>query len=204
MTDTTPATSGSSGAPGLGAFPVGFAGFLSGFGSNIFIQPNPASGALTPLSVTALGSKDLVSVALADPLVIAIAVPANNLFPQSVGAFGPGASSSISLPLQGVRYSNNINTQSTAPSPKLTISYDVSNIPLTLLSSDGHVGTTTRTAVITSTLAAGAVTYTWYYSFNFRASPVSFSVGPDQAHLAEVTLVPTGGNQFGYAYTTSP
>ena len=199
MTDTT------SGAPGVGVFPAGFAGFLTGFGSNIFIQPNPASGALVPLTSAQLGSKDLIAVAVADATVTAItSVAANNLFPQSIGAFGPGASAEVTLPLQGVRYANKIVTQSAPPSPKLTITYDPSNTPLQLLSSDGNLGTVTRTAVITSILSAGATTYTWYYAFNFRTSPVSFTTGPDNAHLAEVTLVPIGGNLFGYSYTTSP
>ena len=191
-------------APGVGAFPAGFAGFLTGFGSNIYIQPNPAAGSLTPLTSTQLGAKDLSSVTTADATVTAIVIPANNLFPQSIGSFGPGAPSEVTLPLQGVRYANKLVTQSAPPSPKLTVTYDVSNIPLQLLSADGNTGLTTRTAVITSTLNAGATTYTWYYAFNFRTSPVSFTVGPDNAHLAEVQLVPIGGNFFGYSYSSVP
>ena len=191
-------------APGVGAFPAGFSGFLTGFGSNIYIQPNPAAGALVPLTSTQLGAKDLTSVATADTTVTAIAIAANNLFPQSIGAFGPGASAEVTLPLQGVRYANKIATQSAPPSPKLTVTYDPSNIPLQLLSSDGNLGTVNRTAVISSTLNAGATTYTWFYSFVFRTSPVSWTTGPDNAHLAEVTLIPVGGNLFGYSYTSLP
>ena len=143
-------------APGVGAFPAGFAGFLTGFGSNIYIQPNPAAGALVPLTSTQLGSKDLLSVTTADASVTAItSVPANNLFPQSIGSFGPGAPAEVTLPLQGVRYANKIVTQSAPPSPKLTVTYDPSNLPLQLLSADGNTGLTNRTAIITSTLNAG-------------------------------------------------
>lgn len=189
---------------GVGAFPAGFAGILTGFGSNLYIQPNPGAGALVPLTSTQLGAKDLQAVAVADTTVTAIAVAANNLNPQGIGAFGPGAPAEVTLPLQGTRYANKIPTQSAPPSLALTVTYDPSNLALVLLSQDGNLGTTTRTAVITSTLAAGATTYTWYYAFNFRSTPVSWTTGPDNAHLGVVTLVPIGGNLFGYSYTTSP
>lgn len=198
MTDTT------AGAPGVGAFPVGFTGFLSGFSANLYIQPNPASGALVPLTSTQLGAKDLQSPIISDASVTAIILPANNLLPQTIGSIGPGGSQEISLSLQGARYSNKLPIQSQPSSVALTVTYDVGNIPLQLLSSDGNLGTVTRTAVVVSTLFAGATTYNWVYAFNFRATPINWVIGPDNAHLGNTTLVPIGGLQFGYSYTTSP
>lgn len=165
-----------------------------GFSGRVYIQPNPATGTVVPLTQADLGSQTLADATTASANLAAIVTANNWLQVQNVGDFNY-APASTNVPLAGARFSQSIITQSASLAMQWTFSYNPGSATYQILDEDA-VNVTARTFVIVAT----ANNNTLYWATNAYTSAVKVNYDTGDVAKAIVEVVPIGGGLYGYSF----